>query len=68
LVVFLESGGELEGWGFLVGYHDVGEMDGGGFGEGWESFFDGNEGRGVVKVLAHRGTGGRDGGFIRCLV
>ena len=52
MVVFLESSGEPKGWGLMVGYHDVREMGGSGFGKGWESFFHGDEGWGVIKVLA----------------
>jgi len=67
LVVFVEGGGELKGRGLLVRHHDAREVDGCSFGEGRESFFHGDEGGGVVEVLAHRGTGRGDRGVVRCL-
>ncbi len=53
MVVLLESSREVKGWGVLVGDDDMGKVDSGSFSEGWESFFDSDEGGGVIKVLVH---------------
>jgi len=50
LLGFLDSGGKVERWQILVGDDRVGEVSGGGFGEGRESFFKGDESEGVVEV------------------
>ena len=55
MVGFLDSSGEAERWRILVGDDNVGEVSGGSFSKGRESFFDGDE------VLVHGGVARGDG-------